>query len=524
MSVFSALKPFLARFRWSSSIPIHYQLKRLLAPTLSRSLTLGVLVSIGLLWLFCTFFYQLVFLPLLQPIDQDPTIANVANELSQNLFQMTALFSVVMMGLGWFMNRKVLKAIHRMSEATAEIVSDKTKKITDFPYGELGLLSHRINELSEKLVIQTGILEAQKAQHDAILNSVGEGLVATDEGGNIILMNSVAQNILNLHYPTVIGKALLEGAQAIAPNSANDSGNQISIEKVIAAKEPKSVIFYYTRKDDSKFPAAVTLTPILANGKVIGAVEVFRDVTKEKEIDRMKTEFVSLVSHQLRTPLSAMKWFGEMLLAGDAGPLNPEQIEMVQNIAQSNERMIALVSSLLNISRIESGKLIISLQPTQLAEVVQSIIEELKPRFATKAQTIELQIPDNLPMISSDPKLLRHVYMNFLTNANKYTPAEGIITVTLELTATEIISKVTDTGFGIPQAEQHRLFERFFRASNTAKYETDGTGLGLYFAKSVVESCGGTIGFESQEGKGTTFWFRLPLKNTLTENRIGLDS
>lgn len=350
------------------------------------------------------------------------------------------------------------------------------------------------------------------AKDRALLESLGEGIVVTDKDGNVELINHAAEILVGWTAKEAVGKKWFE----LAPLE-DEKGNRIPPERratqmVLTTGKPRSnATYYYVRRDGTRFAVGTTAAPVIIDNKTVGVIAVFRDISHEREVDQAKSEFVSLASHQLRTPLSTVKWFTEMLLSGDVGELSADQKEYVHNIEVSNERTITLVNSLLNISRIESGRIIIDPVLTDLSKLVNEVVRSLQVRFRDKKLEISILVPDYLPQINVDPKMITQVYANLLTNAIKYTPEGGHISVTLSLQDGEIISAVKDSGYGIPKAEQHRIYEKFYRGSNVVGKETDGTGLGLYLVKAIIESSKGKIWFDSQENIGTTFWFSLPL-------------
>ncbi|MCA9391674.1 PAS domain S-box protein [candidate division WWE3 bacterium] len=269
------------------------------------------------------------------------------------------------------------------------------------------------------------------------------------------------------------------------------------------------------RKNGQTYIADLHIDPILnAQGEVVYFVALERDVTQVKEIDRMKSEFISLVSHQLRTPLGAIKWYLEMLIDGDAGKLTKQQEQFINNINDSNERMLVLVNTLLSVSRIESGRIEIHLEPVDLGDLFSTIEKEIEGMANKKSQHLGINVSSDLTEVMADPRLLRQSVINLVTNAIKYTPEEGTITVLVERDPDNeeaFLIEVRDTGYGIPNDERDQIFNKFYRASNVVRYETDGTGLGLYFVKAIIDASGGEIWFDSILNKGTTFWIRLPL-------------
>lgn len=367
--------------------------------------------------------------------------------------------------------------------------------------------------IMEDLAEEKDITMEAKAKDEAILSNIGHGIVVIDGGGRIILANKATEILLGVKKEELMGKKW-----PYKLIIKDQDGNIIPIEKmptyqsIKTRKKISSNSYTFTPTGLEPMPVSITSSPVIMNDEIKAAVLVFYDITKEKEVDRMKSEFISLASHQLRTPLSAMKWFSEMLLTEDAGKLTEEQREFVESISKSNERMISLVNALLNISRIESGRIIIEPQEVMLEDLLGDILEEFAERFKEKKVKFIKSISDNMSTINADPKLIKEVYVNLISNALKYTPENGEISIFISEKSDEIVSQVSDSGYGIPKEEQDKIFSKFFRASNIAKVETDGNGLGLYLVKAIIESSGGRVWFKSDEGKGATFWFSLPKK------------
>jgi len=403
-------------------------------------------------------------------------------------------------------------AIKQSRAQVDQKVEDQTK---DIRQKSINLQKQKIAILNilEDVQQESNKTARERDKINTILQSIGDAVFVVNKDLKIILFNQIAADISGYSIKEALGQPYDKILKFVFEKDSKTNDKFIS--QAIATGQIKEMGNHTVliKKDGTKIPVADSAAPLMnKNKQVIGCVIVFRDITRERQIDRMKTEFISLASHQLRTPLSAMKWFLEMLLNGDAGELTTEQKEYITNVDQSNERMIALVNALLNISRIESGRIIIESQPTDLPKLIEEIVTEIKPKIDQKKQILTIDINKNIPLVNLDPKLVRHIYLNLLTNANKYTPEAGKISLNISFNRETIVSQVTDSGLGIPIKEQKKVFAKFFRGENIVKTETDGTGLGLYLAKLITNASGGKIWFESVENKGTTFWFTLPLK------------
>lgn len=440
----------------------------------------------------------------------------------------TALVVCTAVLLGIVIAARLARSLNRLKTGAQRIANGNfSELVTVKSHDEIGQLAETFNQMSSRLRDSYSRLAVEKQRDETILQNMGEGLIAVDEKAQVVLMNNVAAALLDLGEASqTIGKTLYPLFDIYKQDKKKTLVHKRQHPVYEALTKGKAMNdFFGFKKETRSIIVHFNANPILLDKKVVGAIVVLRDVTHEREVDRMKTEFISLASHQLRTPLSAIKWFSEMLLSGDAGKLKEEQADFAKNIVDSTERMIQLVNSLLNISRIESGRIMIDPKPTDLKELVSGIVTDLKAKTEERQQTLIVSVHSDLPKINLDPRLIGQVYLNLLTNAIKYTPKGGEISVFISKKDDQVVSQVTDNGYGIPKEQQARIFQKFFRAENVAKVETDGTGLGLYLIKAIVESSGGKIWFESEQDKGTTFWFSVPLSGMKPkEGEVTLDA
>jgi PAS domain S-box-containing protein len=264
-------------------------------------------------------------------------------------------------------------------------------------------------------------------------------------------------------------------------------------------------------KDRRTIMVEVNASKIEYDGRP-ASMAVIRDISRYKEIDKMKSEFVSVVSHQLRTPLTGIKWFTELLGKNKQQNLTDEQKEYVAQIAEGNARMVRLVDDLLNVSRMEqSDKYVIEKQEVDVLSVISKVIRgELV--FAQR-RGIDIRLDRRCPSVKLviDEEKLSQVFHNIINNAIKYSLSGAVVEIGCQVKKDEIVYFVKDSGVGIPKAQQRRIFEKFFRADNVASTES-GTGLGLYISKFILERHGGRLWFESEQNKGTTFYIALPKK------------
>lgn len=355
--------------------------------------------------------------------------------------------------------------------------------------------------------------EASRSQ--AILEAVADGVLVTGADNKVTFVNSSAERILGLPAARIVGQPLDAFGGLFGKAAAAWMQTIRGWSEEPASYQPGDTYAEQIELDDKRI-VLVHLAPVMLQNDFLGTVSIFRDITHEVEVDRLKSEFVATVSHELRTPMTSIRGYADILLLGAAGALNENQAHFLQIIKNNTERLNILVNDLLDISRIEAGRVTLSPQPLDLREVAEEALADLLRRSQeeNKPMAISLEAPRDLPRVFGDSERVRQILDNLVDNAYHYTPAEGQIRLRLHANSNdEVQVDVMDTGVGIAPEDQERVFERFFRGEHPLVLETPGTGLGLPIVKQLVEMHHGRIWMTSKgvPGEGSTFSFTLPI-------------
>jgi len=373
-------------------------------------------------------------------------------------------------------------------------------------------LEERTQEIAESRVALMNILEdAEEAKVNAederdktlaIFENFPEGILFFDEDNNLSSVNPKVRDFLRLDIKKIIGRSIkdLKKESALAP-----------LIEILGTEIGEIYNKELELKND--LILEISAIPVIRNNRKIGILVILRDITREKTVERLKTEFVSISAHQLRTPLSAVKWTLKMLLEGDLGEISDEQRKFLEKTYKSNQRMIHLINDLLNVTRIEEGRFLYNIKSQDIIKIAQEIVASSGAMAERKKIDLKFQKPkDKILEARIDIEKINIVFQNLVDNAIHYTKNNGKVKVSVKYLKDKnsILVSVEDTGIGIPKNQQKRIFKRFFRGVDAVKMETVGTGLGLFIAKNIIEAHGGKIWFESVENKGTTFYFTIP--------------
>lgn len=348
-------------------------------------------------------------------------------------------------------------------------------------------------------------IEEEKNKTASVIANLTDGLMVIDENGKISMINPKALEIFGITANDVVG---------------------IYFEKALVGTVLKILASLFDKKEKEFFRKEVKINENMIidvscvnimkgtdnNNKKPEFLIIMHDITREKVIEKLKTEFVSISAHQLRTPLSAIKWTLQMLLEGDLGPITDEQKEFIGKINISNERMILLINDLLNVARIEEGRYIYQATPFDIVKIIDSVIKLYNDVAQRKGVKLEFTKPkEDLPKAKIDVEKMTLAITNLVDNAIKYTPEGGFVRIFVKENKGAIEFSIQDSGIGIPAEQKERVFGKFFRAANALKRETEGSGLGNFIVKNIIEAHDGQIWFESEEKKGSTFYFTIPI-------------
>jgi two-component system sensor histidine kinase VicK len=350
------------------------------------------------------------------------------------------------------------------------------------------------------------------AESEALFTSIGDGAISTDENGVITRINTEGKKILRIE-DDIIGKKLSEtiitydNDNKKIPEKDKLSKQVLDTKKTISVRRKVS----RHRKDDRMIDIFANIAPIIHKDRAIGTIIIFRDVSEEIKLENMKNDFISLASHQLRTPLSSISTYSHMLVDGMLGDLDDEQIKIVKTIVKSANRMNGVISSLMNISKIDNKAVTFSPKNTDINNLLDGAYHENRVGLEEKNIKYTILNDSNKPcIVYNDPILITEIINNVISNAIKYTEDGGSIAAKAIRTEIGVTIEITDTGIGINIKDKDKIFEKFFRAPGVTKYDTFGSGLGLYIVKGFLDIIGGSVSFKSAPNIGTTFSITIP--------------
>lgn len=428
------------------------------------------------------------------------------------LLSFLCLSYLVYLGFTLFLALKVRETLTFLITSANAIASGNLEiELEHTAPSELGEAVGALDNLRISMRDRIALAQEERDRAEAILFNVGEGVFAVNLRGEIIIFNQIAEKLVGISRDQILGQKYDQVLQFYNHKTKESYGqfiNKVLLEGASVSLPPDTILITGNK---AEIPVAVNSSPIRNHKGVIGGgIVVFRDISHEKEIEEIRTDLISIASHQLRTPLSEIKGLVSLLSDGIAGPLSDRQKEYLNLLTVANERMIHLVNDLLNISRIEQGRLQLNFQQVDLGSLTSEVFKGLEIKSSERQQVFVLTIDPNLPQVTADPDKTKEIISNLIDNALKYTYEKGKIQVRVTSTNDGVWVLVKDGGVGIPKSKQKDLFQKFSRVENPLSKMTTGTGLGLYAAKQLVERQNGKIWFESEEGKGSTFGFVLP--------------
>ena len=417
--------------------------------------------------------------------------------------------------VGYFL-RAAIAPLRRIADATNRVAAgERQVEVPEQGAGEVGELAVAFNDMSRALTAQTRELADQNVDLErlanvlrAVLDSTVDGILLSDAQGNVQLANRPVVTLtrdLGMSYEGSVVDRLL----SVQARMRDPEGYRAAMER-LRSNPDESTFDEFEDASSGRVFQGFTSPVQDDRGGPLGRIWTLREVTQQRELDRLKDDFVATVSHELRTPLTSMMGFLEMIREGEAGELNDQQKRFLAIVYRSSERLQRLVGDLLFVARLDANGLQLRFGEARLDEIVRESVESSSALARSREVELVAEV-DDVPPVSGDKDRLAQLVGNLVSNALKFTPAGGRVTVRAFRDGGNAVMEIQDTGIGIPEAEQGRLFQRFFRSSTATEQAIPGTGLGLVISKAIAEAHGGTIGVISASGEGTCFRVEIPL-------------
>lgn len=455
----------------------------------------------------------------LYSINQDHMVktTNKAKVLSPKAITSTSMVSILgfifALFLGYKISDLIIKPTRLLTETTKKIASGKLDQLIEIDSeDEIGQLAKEFNQMTLRLRefetanINRYVLERKKA--DAIIFSISDPIIVLDKHFHFVRVNPATERFFNIKADDVMNRHILE---VIDNKVIFESAKQCLDSQCTLAFAGTERLVKIERGED-KYYFTVEATPFRdLEEQILGVVILLSDVTYFKEVDRLKSNFVSTASHEFRTPLTSMVMGVELLLEERIGKLGDKQREILEVFREDCDRLQNLVSQLLNLSRIEAGKLTLEKRMISISELFENSSRSLLPLYNEKHLKLTVSDTYGMPEVFVDPEKMALVINNLLSNALRYTDTKGEVTLSASPEEGKVEISVTDTGVGIPKEAQKRIFERFYQIDSVGDYPSGAAGLGLALVKEIVSAHGGEVNVESEQGKGSRFAFTIPI-------------
>jgi len=424
----------------------------------------------------------------------------------------TILAFVLMVG---YVLRRAVLPLRRVVAAHARIArGEQDVEVPEGGAGEVGALAAGFNSMSRSLSATQSSLAAQNDDLErlanvlrAVLDSTVDGILLSDAAGEVQLANRPVIRLtrdLGMSFEGPVVDRLL----SVADRMADPEAYRAAMERLRTNPDEPTFDEFEDAASGRVFQG-FTAPVVDDRGGFLGRIWTLREVTEQRELDRLKDDFVATVSHELRTPLTSMMGFLEMIREGEAGPLNEEQQRFLAIVYRSSERLQRLVGDLLFVARLDASGLQLHFAQVDVTEVVREAVESAAALARSRTIDLRSELGD-VPVVSGDRERLLQLVGNLVSNALKFTPAAGTVTARTLVDGASVVIEVTDTGIGIPESEQARVFQRFFRSSTATEQAIPGTGLGLVISRAIAEAHGGSISVRSAPGAGASFRVELP--------------